>query len=61
MQKVSYLFTCEKCGEIILYLDPHNDNLREQHCPICGNIARRKYTANPVHYHGTGFHSTDYK
>jgi predicted nucleic acid-binding Zn ribbon protein len=49
-------FICDDCGYIM------EDKIKgpSKICPICKTAMRRKFTAQPIHFHGNGFYKTDY-
>lgn len=49
----TYDFKCKSCGIV----KETNTNLPEP-CELCGEAMIRLWTANPVHFKGTGFYKT---
>lgn len=49
----TYDFKCKSCGTV----KETTSNLPEP-CELCGETMIRLWTANPVHFKGTGFYKT---
>jgi putative FmdB family regulatory protein len=49
----TYDFKCKSCGTV----KETTTNLPEP-CELCGETMIRLWTANPVHFKGTGFYKT---
>lgn len=49
----TYDFKCKTCGTVVEVSVNHPIP-----CEMCGEVMVRIYTANPVHFKGTGFYKT---
>ncbi|NDB57078.1 zinc ribbon domain-containing protein [bacterium] len=49
----TYDFQCKYCSTIEEYTSPEPPV-----CTLCGSTMNRLWTANPVHFKGTGFYKT---
>lgn len=56
----TYLYLCDKCGEMDVKQSIHDDTLL--YCPKCGlGGIVKKFRPAPVSFKGSGFYSTDTK
>ena len=50
----AYDYECRTCSEVIEITLPIN-NTEEIKCGLCGNVLFKVFSANPIHFKGTGW------
>jgi putative FmdB family regulatory protein len=53
-----YSYKCIENNHIYNESRKINENQKETHCPECGSILRRAYSAPAIQFNGSGFYKT---
>jgi putative FmdB family regulatory protein len=54
----TYQYLCDYC-DVIFEIERHMMDKTSVICPQCGGSTHRVFTAPSVHYHGSGFFTSD--
>jgi len=55
----TYDYRCPACGTLYEVIMKMEDKTPVR-CEVCGNDCNKILLPSPIHFHGTGFHGTDY-